>query len=344
MLSFIVRRLVSLPFTLLCVSALIFGMLQLVDPAERAAMYAIEPPKSDRALQDLVEKYGLDEPLHAQYATWLGNVLRGDLGYSTSAQQPVLSAFTAYLPATLELALFGLFPAFLGLWLGMKAAANHGRLLDHLVRIVSMVVYSLPTFVVALLLLLVFYAGLKWLPPGRLSAWALTSVNLPEYHQYTHMYAIDGVLNGRLEVALDALRHLVLPVLTLAAITCTVTARVMRAAMLEVLAQDYITVARSKGMSEAHIVRRHAARNALISVTTYSGLLVVGVLNGVGIIESIFDFHGLGWWTINAAVTSDVAALLALALFNGTLVLVVNLLTDIAYALIDPRLQQGALN
>jgi peptide/nickel transport system permease protein len=325
------------------ISVLIFAMLQLLDPTERAVMYSIEPPKSDRALQDLVEKYGLDQPLHIQYIDWLTNVLKGNLGYSPSAQQPVMSAFIVYLPATLELTLFSILPVTAGVWLGMKAAVNRDRMIDHLVRVISTIVYSLPTFVVALLLLLVFYAGLQWLPSGRLSVWAETAVNSPEFRRYTSLHTIDGLLNSRLDIVLDALRHLVLPVVTLACINCAVLARVMRASMLEALGQDYVTVARSKGLSEAHVVRHHAMRNALMSVTTYAGLLVVGMLNGVGVIEMVFDYHGIGWWAVNAAVTSDMVAVLALALFNGVLLLVVNLVIDILYVVIDPRIRLGSV-
>ncbi len=340
MITYIVRRLLILPITLVGLSVLIFAMLSLLDPVQRAMMYEASPPKTPDALASLIHKHRLDQPIWVQYADWAGNLLHGDLGWSRSSQQPVLQAFGSYFPATLELTIWSFIPMILiGIWLGMLAARHHGRLLDHIVRLGTVVAFSFPSFVLAVGLVLVFYAGLQWLPPGRLSEWARVAASDPAFQHWTGMYTVDGVLNGRLDVALDALRHMLLPMLTLSYGGIAVLARVTRASMLEALQQEYATVAWAKGLSTRAVARRHARPNALIPVTTLGGLTVAGLLSGAGITEIVFDYHGIGWWAVNAAATLDTPAVLAFALLTGLLLVLCNLVVDALYALLDPRIR-----
>lgn len=342
MLAYIGRRLLILPVVLIGLSLLIFGMLQMLDPAERAALYVSSPPRTAHALQDIVTKYGLDKPLYVQYFQWLGRVVRGDLGWSKTAGQPVLTALKQYFPATVELALWSFVPILAGgVWLGMKAAVHHDTLIDQAARVFSILGYSFPTFVFGLLMLLIFYAGLHWLPPGRLSDWATAIAYSPSFHRYTNMMTLDALLNWRLDIFWDALKHLLLPVLTLAYVNWALILRVMRSSMLEVLNQEYVNVARSKGLSEAQVQVRHARPNALIPVATMGGLLLVGLLNGAVVTETVFNYHGMGWWAANAALNLDAISVLGIALFGGILLIMANLVVDVTYAVIDPRIRLG---
>ena len=340
MISYIIRRLLILPLVMFGLSILIFGLLQALDPVERAALYVTSPPKNPAALEEIIHKYGLDQPVYVQYARWLGNVLHGDLGWSKTAQMPVLDAIRTYLPATLELTLWSIVPIIvIGIWMGVQAAIHHDQLIDQAARVFSIVGYSFPTFVFGLLVLMIFYAALHLFPPGRLSDWATAIVYSPEFHRYTGMNTIDALLNGRGDIFLDALRHLVLPALTLAYVNWALILRVTRSSMLDVINQDYVTTARSKGLSEKAVINRHARPNAMIPVATIGGLLFVGLLNGAVITETVFNYHGMGWWAANAALNFDAISVLGIALFGGALLVLANLAVDLLYAYLDPRIR-----
>jgi len=291
-------------------------------------------------MQDIIVKYGLDKPLYIQYFNWVGRVLHGDLGWSKTAGQPVLTALRQYFPATVEMALWSFLPIILGgVYLGIQAAVHHDDAIDQAARIFSIIGYSFPTFVFGLLVLLIFYAGLHWLPPGRLSDWATAIVYSNHFHRYTNMMTFDALLNLRMDIFWDAVKHLILPVLTLAYVNWALILRVMRSSMLEVLGQDYVNVARAKGLSEAQVQQRHARPNALIPVATIGGLLLVGLLNGAVITETVFNYHGMGWWAASAALSLDAISVLGIALFSGALLIVANLVVDVMYAYLDPRIR-----
>ncbi len=337
---YIIRRLLILPVVLIGLSFLIFGMVSLLDPAERASLYLSQPPKTQAALDLLIKKYGLDQPLPVQYFNWLGKTLHGDLGYSKTAQQPVMSAILQYFPATLELALWSFIPIMvIGIWLGMLAATHQDKLLDQIARIFSIIGYSFPTFVFGLLVLMIFYAKLQWFPPGRLSEWATAIVNAPSYHVYTGMNTVDALLNGRADIFFDALRHLFLPALTLCYIQWALILRVTRSSMLDVIRQDYVNVARAKGLRERDVINKHARPNAMIPVATIGGLLLVGLMNGVVITETVFNYRGIGFWVANSALQLDVISVLGVALFEGALLVLANLVVDVLYAYLDPRIR-----
>ena len=340
MTVYIGRRLLILPVVLLGLSLLIFGMLQMLDPAERASLYVSSPPKNPAALAEIITKYGLDQPIYIQYFRWLDRLVHGDLGWSKTAGQPVIDGLKQYFPATVELALWSFVPIIAGgIWLGTQAALHHDKVVDQAARVFSIIGYSFPTFVFGLLVLLIFYAGLHLLPPGRLSDWANAIVYSPKFHRYTNMNTVDALLNLRLDIFWDALKHLLLPVLTLAYVNWALILRVMRSSMLEVIGQDYITVARAKGLTEREVQTKHARPNALIPVATIGGLLLVGLLNGAVITETVFNYHGMGWWAANAALSLDAVSVLGIALFSGMLLIVANLVVDVLYAVLDPRIR-----
>jgi len=352
MIAYIIRRLMLLPITVVGVTILIFGMLQLLSPVERSALYVRDIPHTEGALDATIRRYGLNDPFVVQYWRWLvgradpvtgetvGGVLRGDLGYSRTGNQDVIDLLLHRLPATVELALWSIVPIIgVGIWLGVQAAVNHNKLIDQVARIFSIVGYSFPSFVFGLLVLLIFYARLEWFPPGRLTDWASQIVQSDAFTRYTQLNTVDALLNGRLDIFADALRHMVLPVLTLSYIQWALLLKITRSAMLEALRQDYVTTARAKGLAERDVINGHARPNALIPVATVSGLTIVGLLNGVVFTETIFNYPGIGSAAADAAISLDVLTVLGFVLFTATLLIVTNLVVDVMYAFLDPRVR-----
>jgi peptide/nickel transport system permease protein len=224
--------------------------------------------------------------------------------------------------------------------MGVLAATHHNRLLDQLLRVFSIIGWSVPSFVFGLLVLMLFYARLQWFPPDNLSDWAAQVVNnAAAFTRYTGMNTFDAVLNGRLDVFADSLRHLFLPILTQAYIQWALLLRVTRSSMLEALKQDYVTTARAKGLTERVVINRHARPNAMIPVVTVGGFTIVGQLNGLVITETIFNYPGIGSVAAAAAAQLDVLTVLGFTLFTGAILLVANLIVDILYAVVDPRVR-----
>ena len=340
MINYIIRRLFILPLVLFGLSILIFGMLMALNPIERAALYINSIPRNPEAIQAVIDKYGLNKPIYIQYWNWLDKIFHGDLGWSKTAGMPVVQAIKTYFPATFELALWSFIPIILiGTWLGIQAAIHHDQFIDQAARVFSIVGYSFPTFVFGLIVLMIFYANLQWFPPGRLSDWASAIVYSPAFHQYTGMNSVDALLNLRFDIFLDALRHLFLPVLTLAYVDWALILRVARSSMLEVIQQDYIRAARAKGAPERRVINHHARPNAMIPVATIGGLLLVGLLNGVVITETVFNYHGMGLFAATAALNFDAVSILGIALLAGVLLVFANLVVDILYSYLDPRIR-----
>ncbi len=339
MTTFILRRLVLLPFVALGVSVLIFSLLQFLTPAMRASLY-IHDPKQLNALADIIQKYHLDQPANVQYWDWIRQVAHGDLGWSETAREPVADAIRGFFPATFELAMYSFVCILgLGIWLGTQSAVHKDRLLDHLSRFTSISGASLPTFVWGLLLLMVFYGHFGWFPPGRLSLNADLFVRSPQFHPYTGLMTVDALLNGQWWLFWDVLRHLVLPVATLTYFLTAVLVRITRSSMLETLRTDYVRTARAKGLAQRVVVDKHARRNALIPVITLASLLFVGLLSGVVITETVFNYPGIGRWGVNASQQLDFPAVTGFALIFAGLLVLGNLCADVLYAFVDPRIR-----
>lgn len=352
MTQYIIRRLLILPIILIGVTMLIFSMLQFLSPVQRAALYVRDIPKSEAQMNGIIKRYGLDQPIPVQYWNWMmgkkdpitgqvvGGIMRGDFGYSRSASEPVIQIIKRRFPATVELALYSILPIVLvGVWLGILAAVNHNKPIDQIARVLSIIGYSFPTFVLGLLMLMYFYAQLRWFPIGRLSDWANAVLAAPGYHSYTNLVTLDALLNGRFDIFLDGLRHLVLPVITLSMVSWAVFLRVTRSSMLETLRQDYITTARGKGVSEHDVVYHHARPNALIPVVTIAGLQIAGLLGGAVFTETIFNYPGIGSAAGQAAAQLDVITVLAFTLLTGFILILANLIVDVLYAFLDPRVR-----
>lgn len=352
MTQYIIRRLLLIPVILIGVTLLIFGMLSFLEPAERAALYIRDIPKNAHAMDSVIRRYGLEDPFLVQYWRWMtgvknidtgekvGGVLRGEFGYSRSGNTTVAEMVKRRFPATVELVIYSIIPVIgIGVWLGIISAVNHNKLIDQVARIFSIIGYSFPSFVLGLLLLMLLYANNGWFPPGRISDTFNMVINSPQFTSYTKFITIDALLNGRFDIFLDALRHMVLPIITLSYIYWALFLRVMRSSMLEALNQDYITTARAKGVRNKDVINKHARPNALIPVVTMAGLTIAGLLGGVTITETIFNYPGIGSAGASAAVQLDVITVLSFVLLTGIILLFSNLIVDIAYAFLDPRVR-----
>jgi peptide/nickel transport system permease protein len=352
MTNYIIRRLLLVPVLIFGITVIIFGVLQFLGPVERSALYVKDFPKNEKQIAGIIKKYGLDKPIYVQYWRWLvgvkdpasgvreGGVIFGDFGYSRTASQPVIDIIKNRFPNTLDLALWTVFPMlFVGIWLGVQAAVHQNGWIDQLARIFSIIGTSFPTFVFGLLVLMIFYANLQWFPPGKMSDWVSQVIYAGGFHQYTHLLTIDALLNARFDIFIDALRHMILPILTLSYISWATFVRVTRSSMLETLRMDYVTTARAKGLKERVVINQHARPNAMISITTLAGMSVVGLLGGVVITETVFNYPGIGKAAADAAAQLDVVTVLGFAVFNGLILIVANLVVDVLYGFIDPRVR-----
>ncbi len=339
MATYVARRLLLLPLVAFGVTILIFALLQFLSPAERAALFVTDPRQLAQ-LGAIIRKYGLDQPVHVQYWAWLKQLAHGDLGWSQTARMSTSMALATFFPATLELTIYMFVPIILlGLWLGTKAAVNKDRYIDHFSRVFAISLRGLPSFVWGLIVLMVFYGWLNWFPPGRLSLEADLYVKTSEFHRYTRLMTVDALLNGQVWIFLDALRHIAGPAMTLVLVEMALLVRITRSSMLEVLRQDYVRTARAKGLAEPVVINRHARKNALIPVVTLSSLLFVGLLGGVVLAETIFNYPGIGKWGAEAAVQLDIPGVTGFAMFIAAVTVMGNLAADILYAAIDPRIR-----
>jgi len=341
MIPYILKRLAFLPLLLILLSVLIFSMVMALSPYERLAVFLPDPESASAnvSFEALIERYGLDEPFYVQYWNWLKEVFKGNLGWSPSARMPVSEALARYLPATLELMLCGFVIVFLGgISLGTFTAVRHNRLPDQVARVATIFALSLPEFIFGLLLLVVFYAVLGWFPPGRLSLWAEDIVYSASFRRFTGMNTLDSLLNGNISVFLDAVRHLVLPVTAYSIGLLSTILRLMRSSLLETLSKDYVLTARAKGLSETIVVNKHARRNALLPIVTIAGGTVAKMLGGAVIIETVFNYPGMGTFIVTAAQGLDFPAILGFSLMIGIVIILVNLLIDMLYVILDPTI------
>lgn len=343
MRAYIIRRLLLLVPTILGVTLLIFSVIQVLSPEQRAALY-ITSEKEAGSMEEIIEKYHLRDPVYVQYFIWISQILHGNLGWNEkSPRGPVLQNILKRAPVTIELTIFAA-PAivFTGIFLGVASAVHRDKLIDHITRITSIIGWSFPSFWLGILLLAIFYAALGWVSPGRLDDAAAVFVSSPQFTSYTGMNTIDGLLNGQPWITLDALKHLALPVISLTVQIVALIVRVMRSSMLEALTKGYIVAARAKGLGQREVINKHARRNALIPVVTLAGMLLAGLLTGVVITETVFNIPGLGQYAAHMALPPpDLAGVLGFTLFTGVLFVVMNLIVDLTYAYIDPRIRLG---
>ena len=332
---YIARRLLQMVPVLLGVSVLTFALTNLLpgDPARAAAGRHATPQQ----LEEVRERLGLDQPLPAQYALYMGRLARGDLGTSLTSRQSVATELRLFFPATLELLLATMLIAVgVGIPLGVLTAARRGRWADRAFLGYSYFGVGMPVFFTALLLQIVFAGWLGWLPiAGRLG---LETVPPPAL---TGMYTVDAMLAGEWATLLDALRHLLLPALTLAIAGCAEVGRITRRSMLQALDEEYVRTARAKGVPERSVWLRHALPNAMLPTTTVIGLQVAFLLGGTVLIENIFSWGGLGTYAWTGIFRLDIPVIMGITLLATTVYLFVNLGVDLVYARLDPRIRYG---
>ncbi|MCX7375947.1 MAG: ABC transporter permease [Alphaproteobacteria bacterium] len=337
MIRYVISRLATAVVMVLLATLVIFLIANTVpgDPAMAALgdMQASDPVQ----VREFRARWGLDLPLWEQYWLFLKRLAQGDLGISISSRRPVLADIIDYAPATLELATIAfLLSLAVGLPLGVVAAVKRDSWVDHLARFVALIGVSAPTFWLAFIMLAIFYGQLDWAPgPGRLDPIAFPPDRI------TGLLLIDTALAGDWETFRDAAAHLVLPSIVLAASTLGLITRTTRAAMLEALSQDYVRVARAKGLLARVVVTGHAVPNAMLPVVTLGGLAYANLLTGAVMTETVFGWPGLGRYTFRSAVTVDFPAIMAITAIVAAIFVLVNLLVDLSYALLDPRVARA---
>lgn len=334
MIRFILRRLAGSAAVLLGLSVITFALARLV-PSNPAAIY-IGPKARPEEIARVTQQLGLDRPLPIQYLTYMRDMLTGDWGTSIGTKRPVLEEILNRLPATIELIVAAMVLAVpLGVLLGVLSARWQRRSPDLLVRVVSIVGVSLPAFWLGLLLQVVFFRNLHLLPlTGRVDADLRFTSPITDV---TGLYLVDTVLGGNWTAFRDVALHLVLPALTLAAYPIGLIARMTRASMLEALGQDYVRAARAAGIGERLITYRLALKNALIPVTTVVGLTLAYSLTGTFFVEVVYNWPGLGTFTVKGLLNLDYPVVMGVTLFGAAGYVLINLIVDLAQSWLDPR-------
>jgi len=331
--AYALRRLALIPPLLIGVSLLLFILTHLI-PADPAKLIAGEHagPEQVAAVR---HAFGLDRPLPEQYLIYIGKLARGNLGVSMLTNAPVLSDLLQYFPATIELtAAAMLLTVVLGVPLGILSAVRAGSPIDLIAQVLSVSGLSFPIFFFGILLQLIFVRSLGWFPlAGRLAI-----VATPPHH-ITGLYVVDSLLTGNFGDFGSAVSHLALPSLTLALTSLAPTVRITRSTMLEALSQDYIRTAWAKGLVSTRVFVHHGLRNALIPVVTVLGLYTSGLLGGVFLVELIFNWPGVGLYSVNAITAFDYSAIMGTSLLLTFTFVLVNLGVDLLYAVIDPRIR-----
>jgi dipeptide transport system permease protein len=335
MLSFLLRKLATVIPTFLGVTLVAFALIRLI-PGDPVEIMVGERRLDAQAYARIVSQLGLDQPLPAQYFSYLGGLLQGDLGKSLVSREPVANEFWALFPATVELALAALFIAvLLGVSLGLVAALRRGLLVDQGVMGIATLGNSMPVFWWGLILIMFFSAQLGWTPvSGRIGI----EFDIPVRSGFL---LIDSWLSGEEGAFASAALHLLLPALVLGTVPVAVIARMTRSSMLEVLREDYARAARAKGLSPSRVVFVHGLRNALIPVVTVLGMQVGSLLGGAVMTETIFSWPGIGKWLIDAIGRRDYPVVQAGILISAAIFIVVNLLVDLLYGVLDPRIRSA---
>lgn len=328
-------------FVLLGVSILVFYLARGFPSGIAPWAPYIHPRMTEEQIQEVIRTHGFDQPLHIQYFYWLRDVLQGDWGRTGIWAQgrPANVVFLAHFPYTIQLSVAAIIlTVAIGLPLGIISALKNNQLPDHISRIIALTGYSTPSYWFGFILQLVFFYyfalwGLPNLPSSGASGMEGVVTRI------TGMPVLDGLLAGNLQYTVDALSHLILPAFSLAFISLGFLARIVRASMLEVMRQDYITLARSKGLKERVVIYRHALKNALIPAVTLTGIFFAWLLGGALITEYVFAWPGVGQLSLRAVFQGDSNFLLVYTIVTAGIIVIANLVVDIAYVFLDPRIK-----
>ena len=332
MINYIIKRLLALIPILIGVAIIVFLIVHLIpgDPAQTM----LGERASDEALEKLREDMGLNDPLPVQFWRYIKDLLRGDLGRSIMSNNPVSAELAQRFPATLELSFFAIFFAVVvGIPAGIFASVKQNSWFDNLSMLVALIGVSMPIFWLGLMFIWIFAVELGWFPPS-----SRIGVGL-EFTPITNLYVIDSILQLNFAALKDVLHHLVLPAVALGTIPMAIIARMTRSSMLEVLKKDFIRTAYAKGLKGKIVILKHALKNALVPIITVVGLQFGVLLGGAVMTESIFSWPGLGKYLVDAIYARDFPIVQGGILFFAGVFVIVNLLVDLSYALVDPRIQ-----
>jgi len=331
MSRYIMRRILQMIPVLVGVSILVFVGMHVV-PGDVATLL-LGDKATPEALERLQHELGLDQPVYIQYFRWASKAVRGDFGISLRTRQPAWREVWWALPMTVELSLLALFLSVaVGIPVGTLAAVRQYSLFDTMSMLAVLFGVSMPIFWTGLVLMMVFGGQLHWFPIGGILD---EGINLP---RITGIHVLDALLQGNREALVSALKHLVLPAIALGSIPMATVARMTRSTMLEVLRQDYVRTARAKGLAERIVMIRHALRNTLIPVVTIIGLELGLLLSGAVLTETVFALPGLGRLAITSLLARDYAVVQAVVLITALMIVVINLVVDLLYAYLDPRI------
>jgi ABC-type dipeptide/oligopeptide/nickel transport system permease component len=357
---FLLLRLLLIPLTLLVVTATLMLMLTTIRPEVRAFQYLpfnvqlmsveMTPDQLYQAAKPTIEKHHLEDPFPMQYAYWIVDVFTQGGGYSPSLKDEVFAVLLRRMPVTAELTLYSLLLFIpLGVVSGLRAGWEQGKRPDRRFRIAAYVAGNLPPFITALLLLSVFYVFLGWFPPGRLGIVFSKEVLSPEFRQFTGMMTIDSLLNRRLDIFFDSVRHLVLPAVTLSLVHWATLGRIVRSTIITESRKEYLTAARARGIPERRLLWRHGLRNILAPALSSSALAAASLFTGVFMIEIIFDLKGVADLIVRASSPTrvsasgattfglDVPILMGFCVYSVVVVLIIMFVLDILRAILDPR-------
>ncbi len=329
---YIAKRLAMLVPVMLGVSIIAFSLIHLA-PGDPARTMLGERATQEQ-LNEIREKYGLDKPIYVQYGVWLNNILHGDLGRSITTHEDVAKEIGERFPNTMELTIAAMiFAIIVGVFAGIISATKQYSITDYTFMGIALFGISMPVFWLGIMLMMIFGVVLGWLPiGGRIDL-------LIPFQRVTGFMVVDSIITGNFPALISVLRHLILPAVALGTIPMAMIARVSRSSMLEVLRQDFIRTERAKGLSERIVIYKHAVRSAMVPVVTVIGLNFGLLLAGAILTETVFSWPGIGRLVVNAVYARDYPLVVGCILVFAIAFVIVNLVTDILYTRIDPRIQ-----
>jgi peptide/nickel transport system permease protein len=351
-LQFVIRRFLVVPVSLIIITMLLYGGVMLTPPEARASLYfppRLNPNMTEEQMrkfeEEIIQRYHLRDPFPVQYGYWVRSLFEGTWGWSPSMKMDVLPALLRRTPATLELTLYSLLIFIpLGLASGVIAGWKPYQLGDNIFRSIAFVSMSVPPFILALLLLSFFYIKLEWFAPDRLNYVLAYEISKETYNAPTGFITIDALLNMRMDIFVDALRHLAMPVFTLCLVNWATLARITRSTIIGQRNREYITSARARGLSERRVLWRHAFRSVLAPSLTSIGLSAATIMTGAFIVEIIYNMHGVSEvLTTSLKGVADAPAALGFSVYSVIMVLLLMFVIDVLQAILDPRIREEVL-
>lgn len=347
-LKYLLRQLAAVCLSFLGITFVVFGSLMLYTPDERASLYISpntkNPEAVERAVARVIQDHHFDEPFLRQYIRWLGGLFNGKWGYSPVYDADVFETILRYAPASLELLIYALlFFIPFGILAGVAAGRKKDTWVDHLVRLAVSVTNSIPLFILAFIFLAIFYVSLHWFAPGRLGTLNAIYVKSDAFQLYTGFFTIDGFLNHRPDISLDAARHLAMPAFSLGLLQWATLTRITRASVIDEVKKDYVTAAIARGAKTKRVTWRHVFVNSLSPVMTASGLTAATLTTELFVVELIFNYEGMSQLISSLTSMPDGFAVLGFIAFNLLLTLGLILFFDLLKASVDPRIREAVL-